>query len=108
MLLPAAAIILTFALGNRQLVTISFDAFHAEEPAFNVRAPLFVVLFVAVMSGILIGGIASFASQGRYRRAARQYQAEAERLRADTARLTLAANSDCNSRPGVSSGRNAA
>ncbi|MBV8564699.1 MAG: LapA family protein, partial [Methylobacteriaceae bacterium] len=45
------------------------------------------VLFAALMLGVLVGGIASWLSQGKHRRAARQYRAEAARLRAEAMRI---------------------
>src|SRR5947207_228588 len=82
-LLPIAAVLLAFSFANRHLVSVSLDPFDSQSPAYEVRAPLYVILFATVMIGVFIGGVASWWSQGKYRRAARRYRAEAERLRAE-------------------------
>jgi uncharacterized integral membrane protein len=90
-LAPLAAVLLVFALVNRQAVTVTFDPFDGTSPALAVTAPLFVVLGLAAMIGVIIGGIATWFGQARHRRAARQARAELERLRAENARLSAAA-----------------
>jgi uncharacterized integral membrane protein len=86
LLLPLAVVVLAFALANRQMASVSFDVFGTQSPALNGSWPMFLVLFASVMVGILIGGVASWFSQGKLRRDAHRYRAEAERLRAETNR----------------------
>ena len=85
-LLPLAAVIVFFSVANRELITVSLDPFHGDTPALAFSAPLFVLLFGALILGLLIGGIAAWVRQGRWRRAARKLEIEAERLRADAAK----------------------
>ncbi len=80
-LVPIAALIVIFAVANRQIITISLDPFNSETPALALSAPLFLVILLMVILGVLIGGIASWISQGAVRSAARQARVEAERLR---------------------------
>jgi uncharacterized integral membrane protein len=70
-LVPLALIIVAFALANRQIVTVSFDPFSTVNPAYAVRAPLFVLIFVLVIVGVLVGGVAAWLRQHKWRRAAR-------------------------------------
>jgi uncharacterized integral membrane protein len=86
LLLPVAAIVLAFALANRQTVSVSFDLLATQSPALTMSAPMFVVLFAMLMLGILIGGVAAWFSQARLRRDARRLRHEADRLRAQTER----------------------
>jgi uncharacterized integral membrane protein len=80
---PLAILLLLFAFANRQAVTISLDPFASvDNSAFAVAAPLFLVLLLTLIVGVLFGGAATWLGQGRFRRAARQHRAEAERLRA--------------------------
>jgi uncharacterized integral membrane protein len=90
-LAPFAAVLLVFALVNRQSVTVSFDPFGGTPPALAANAPLFIALGVAAMIGVVAGGIATWFAQGRHRRAARQARAEAQRLRAENERLSASA-----------------
>ena len=80
---PLAAVIIAFAVANRQTVTVSFDPFSATSPAYAATLPLFAVIFAFLILGVLIGGIAAWLRQSKWRRAARQYEAEAHALRAE-------------------------
>lgn len=81
-LTPLAALILVFAFANREDVTINFDPFGVTGLAPK-QAPAFFVLLIAVAVGALAGGVTSWIGQGRHRRAAREAQAEAARLRSE-------------------------
>jgi uncharacterized integral membrane protein len=101
-LAPVALLLLVFAFANRHFVTVSFDPFVGGDiAAFAITAPLFVILILAMMIGVLAGGVATWLAQGKYRRAARQYRAEVERLRGE-ARASRAATSDIRVVPNVS------
>jgi uncharacterized integral membrane protein len=77
-----AILLLMFAFANRQFVTVSFDPFGSEtDRAFAVEAPMFAVITVFTMIGIVAGAFATWLSQGRYRRANRQNRAEAAKWR---------------------------
>ena len=85
---PFALLLIAFAFANRQFVTVAFDPFASGDiPAFSITAPLFVVLILTAIFGVLAGGIVTWLAQGRYRKAARQHRAEAERFRAEAAAL---------------------
>ncbi len=82
-LAPFALLFLAFAFANRHSVTVAFDPISGGDiPAFSITAPLFVTLIIAVIFGIALGSSATWLAQGKYRRAARQNRAEAERFRA--------------------------
>ena len=81
---PFAILFLIFAFANRHIVTVSFDPFASGDiPAFTIEAPLFVVLILAMMIGVVAGGAATWFAQGKHRRAERQNRAEADRWRAE-------------------------
>lgn len=86
-LVPLAIVILMFAVANRQLVTISFDPFNAVQPAASLTLPLFVLIFILVLLGVIIGGIAAWMRQSRYRRAARVLEGDVAGLRREVALL---------------------
>ena len=85
--IPLALTAVAFAVANRQGVTVSFDPFSSDVPAFALSGPLFVVVILVVVTGVLIGGVATWLGQGRYRRAARIARREADDLRTEVARL---------------------
>jgi uncharacterized integral membrane protein len=79
-IIPLAAIFVTFAVANRQSVTVSFDPFASTPPAYAATLPLFAVLFAVLILGVLIGGIAAWLRQGKWRRAARKLDGEVRAL----------------------------
>jgi len=86
-LLPIAVIVVALSVANREWVTLSLDPIGPAAPGWSTSGPLFVFLFAAVAVGIVIGGIATWIRQGRWRHAARLERATAERLRTDVQRL---------------------
>lgn len=90
-IVPIALIAIVFAVANREIVTISFDPFNSENPAFALSAPLFLTIILMVMLGVLLGGIATWITQGRARTSMRHAKAEADSLRRELqdARLEL-------------------
>ena len=73
-LVPLAIVIVMFAVANREIVTVSFDPFDSAQPAFALKMPLFVLIFVLVALGVVVGGIAAWlqAAQVARARAARR------------------------------------
>jgi uncharacterized integral membrane protein len=86
-LIPLAAVIVLLAVANRAAVTISLDPFMDERPALTVTQPLFVLLLSTLVVGVIIGGIAAWLRQGRWRRAARRAETEVRVLRSETEAL---------------------
>lgn len=106
-ILPLAILFVVFAVANRHVVTLSFDPFNSSDPGLGVTLPLFIVIIAVAIFGVIAGGIATWFGQGRWRRAARQYEAEARHARAELADLrerSLAASRTPDNRvPGLGS-----
>ena len=83
--IPLAVIFVVFAVANRHLVTVSFDPFNSNDPALGVTLPLFVVIIAVAILGVVAGGSAAWFGQRRWRRAARQHEADARELRTQLA-----------------------
>lgn len=81
-LVPLCAVLIVFALANRQPVTVNFNPFTAPsgtaDPALGV--PLFLVIFGVLLVGVILGGIATWFAQGQHRRDERLFRRENERL----------------------------
>jgi uncharacterized integral membrane protein len=84
---PLAIVLVAFAVANRASVTVSLDPFDAERPAGSVTLPLFLLIIGLLVLGVLIGGLASWLRHGKSRRMARQFEREANALRAELAAL---------------------
>jgi uncharacterized integral membrane protein len=81
-LVPLAIVLVAFAVANRQSVTVSFDPFNTNAPAASLTLPLFALLIVTLIVGVIIGGMAVRLGHGRWRRLARRLEREAGELRA--------------------------
>jgi uncharacterized integral membrane protein len=78
---PLAVILIALAVANRELVAFTVDPFNPGNPALTLTLPLFIFLFLALGIGMVIGSLATWFRQGRYRKLARQRGVEAENLR---------------------------
>jgi hypothetical protein len=61
--IPAVVIAVVVALANRQSVIFSLDPFSQTSPALAVRLPLYVLVFLILGLGVLLGGLASLLSR---------------------------------------------
>ncbi|OHV86739.1 LapA family protein [Mesorhizobium sp. ORS 3428] len=78
---PLAVILIALAVANRGPVAFTLDPFHPGNPALTLTWPLFIFLFLALAIGMVVGSMATWVKQGRYRKLARQRGLEAESLR---------------------------
>lgn len=53
---PVALLAIWIAVANRQPVMFSLDPFSQNAPALTLQMPLYLLLFAAVMMGVLLGG----------------------------------------------------
>ena len=74
--LPVAILLILLSVANRQQVQMSLDPFNSVEPAFAFSLPFFVFLFAAVLIGMIIGSMATWFKQGKYRKTARREASE--------------------------------
>jgi uncharacterized integral membrane protein len=82
-LAPLGLLIIALAVANRKAITVSFDPFSATTPAFAVTVPLYLLGFILLIAGVILGGVAAWFRQRKWRRAARERDAEARALRAE-------------------------
>src|SRR5215468_2301566 len=86
-IIPLGIFFIIFAVANRHLVTVSFDPFNSATPTIAMTLPLFVVIIAVAMLGVLAGGMATWFRQRRWRRSARQSEAEVRQMRTQLADL---------------------
>ncbi|MEM8854424.1 MAG: lipopolysaccharide assembly protein LapA domain-containing protein [Pseudomonadota bacterium] len=80
-------VLVSLAVVNRAPVPVVGDPFGGP-PAFQL--PLYLLVYAALVVGVVSGGVAAFASQRRVRRQARHHAKEVERLK-DELEITRAA-----------------
>ncbi|MGE3147438.1 MAG: lipopolysaccharide assembly protein LapA domain-containing protein [Pseudorhodoplanes sp.] len=87
-LLPLGVILVMFAVANREVVTVSFDPFSSADPAFSLRAPLFALILAVMIAGVIVGGVAAWLGQGKWRRTTRKLDADIVALQREIEMLT--------------------
>lgn len=89
-LLPISVAVILLAVANRHSVALLLDPF-AGDAGMSVQVPLFLVVFGALIVGVVLGGVSVWVNQGRYRRSARRSQREARRAADEVEELRAAA-----------------
>ena len=70
--IPLAIVLIALAVANRAPVAFTIDPFNPGNPGLTITLPLFVFLFAALALGLVLGSLATWLRQGRYRKAARK------------------------------------
>ena len=91
-LVPVAIALILLSVANRQTVTLAFNPFEPSDPVLSQTAPLFVFLFVALMLGMILGSLATWFNQGKYRNRARTKAQEAVKWHSEADRQKAKAN----------------
>ena len=74
--IPLAIVLVALAVANRAPVAFTIDPFNPVNPGLTVTLPLFIYLVAALALGLVVGSVATWFRQGRYRKLARQREAE--------------------------------
>jgi uncharacterized membrane protein YciS (DUF1049 family) len=74
--LPIALVVVSFAVANRNWITVSFDPFSREAPFAAIDVPLWALFFCGVFFGLIAGWIACWIAQGKWRRSAKEARRE--------------------------------
>ncbi|MEZ5829419.1 MAG: LapA family protein [Hyphomicrobiales bacterium] len=84
-IVPLGVVLIALAVVNRKPEVLILDPFGGEEPSLSLEAPFFLFLLGAFALGLVVGGIASWLNQGKWRQTAREEarQARAWRLQAN-------------------------
>jgi uncharacterized integral membrane protein len=80
-LILLGVVLVAFAVANRHRVTVSFNPFDPPDPSLSTTPPLFVLIVVVAILGVLAGGMATWFRQRHWRRAARRHEADARQAR---------------------------
>ncbi|MCM2291573.1 LapA family protein [Allorhizobium sp. BGMRC 0089] len=91
-LVPLAIVLIVLCVANRQSVLLALNPFRPDDPMLSVAAPFFVFLLLSFVFGVVVGGLAIWFSQAKYRKRARiearsavkwQGEADKQKKRAD-------------------------
>ncbi|WEZ84762.1 DUF1049 domain-containing protein [Rhizobium sp. 32-5/1] len=82
-LIPVGIVLIVLSVANRQTVTLALNPFNPADSVLSVSAPFFVFLFLAVILGLIVGSLATWFGQGKYRKRARNEATEAVKWHAE-------------------------
>ena len=85
--LPLAVLLVAFTVANRHMIVVSFDPFGGDQPAIALEMPLFLLVFVCLLAGVVAGGVATWFSQGVWRKEARSNRSEVKQARREADQL---------------------
>lgn len=80
-LVPVAVALIVLSVANRHSVTLALNPFRPEDQVLSLSLPLFVLIFIVLIAGVLIGSAVTWFAQGRYRKQARDEAHEARKWR---------------------------
>ena len=80
-LVPIAIALIVLSVANRHFVTLALNPFRPEDQVLSLSLPLFVLVFAALIAGVVIGSVVTWFAQGRYRTQARDEAHEARKWR---------------------------
>ena len=84
---PLGAVLVAIAVSNRQPVSLILDPFRPENPALSIELPFYAYLLGVLLVGVIIGGLAAWMGQRRWRQTARAQRQRAARWQAEADRL---------------------
>lgn len=94
LLVPIGALLIVLAVANRHTTAISLNPFNPADPFLTFNIPVFWLLFAAVGLGVILGGVATWMRQGRFRKEARVQRREANHLKHEADALRKIAQGD--------------
>ena len=84
---PLGVVLIALAVVNRKPVQLTLDPFGGLDPSVAIEAPLFLLVLGVFAVGLIVGGIATWFSQGKWRRMAREEARQARDWRRQVDRL---------------------
>jgi uncharacterized integral membrane protein len=82
-----AIVLVALAVANRHSVPLVLDPFRPETPAVQIVLPFYAHIIGTLIAGVLLGGFATWVSQGHWRRSSRKSVEDAKRWRSEADRL---------------------
>ena len=84
---PLGVVLVALAVVNRKPALLVLDPFGGAEPNLSIEAPLFLLLLGGFALGLVVGGLATWLGQSKWRRTARAGAREARDWRREADRL---------------------
>jgi hypothetical protein len=84
---PVGLVLIALAVVNRKPALLILDPLGGTEAGLSLEAPLFLLLLGSFAVGLIVGGIATWLGQGKWRRLAREETRQARDWRRQADRL---------------------
>jgi lipopolysaccharide assembly LapA-like protein len=68
LVLPFAVVLVAVGVANSHWVRLSLDPFRPDDPVLWLELPLYAWLLGALILGVIVGGLATWLMQARWRR----------------------------------------
>ncbi|WP_170263460.1 lipopolysaccharide assembly protein LapA domain-containing protein [Blastochloris sulfoviridis] len=87
--LPLGIVLVVLSVANRAPVTLVLDPFtgDAATAAYTVSVPLYLLILGTLTLGVILGGVTSWLTTGRWHRTAKRARAHIHQLQAEIERL---------------------
>lgn len=85
--LLALAVLVTLAVTNRKIVPLVLDPFTPDNPVLALELPFFAYLIGMLIIGAVVGGLAVWLSQAKWRKLARQRAQDSMKWKGEVDRL---------------------
>ncbi len=83
-LVPFGVLMAIFALANRHTIQIGVDPISPQTPFWGpIELPLFVVIYICLIMGVLLGGVGGWFSQGKHRKEERRLRRDLNKVHKD-------------------------
>lgn len=79
-LVPIGIIIVALSVANRQQVSLAIPPQVNDAPLYSFSLPLYALLFGTLFVGLIIGSTATWFTQGKHRKQAREQKLEATKM----------------------------
>jgi len=76
-LVPIGIAIIALAVANRQQVTLNVPPDVGGAPLFSQSVPVYALVFIVLLFGMILGSCATWLKQGKHRKQARLQKVEA-------------------------------
>ena len=77
---PIAVFVAALSIANRHKVSLFLDPTQKFFADYRIDLPLFIIIFGALILGIVMGGIAAWIAQGKNRKLKRAYKKELDKV----------------------------
>jgi uncharacterized integral membrane protein len=87
---PLLVLAIGFAIANRRFVELSFDPFSQDAPYASIAMPLWLLFFIGMIAGVLLGWAGCWFAQAKWRKRVREQDATIRTLSAERDNLKAA------------------